>query len=142
MVSRGVNNNTDAIANVRVGKTASSAVYLFDYITASGIVPVDLTGVKQITLEGPSYTDENFILTADGVSLKDKLLGLKLNKTTTIQYFLDGDLYIASDSYQLSKDNWNSYARDKQIVLKYPVHITVYDTAGEILQEYDAELIE
>ena len=142
MVSRGVQNNTDAVANVRIGKTATSAVYLFDYVIFSGIVPVDLTGVKQIKLEGPSYSDENFIFTADGVSIKDKMNGLKMNTTKTIQYFVDGEVYIAAanESFLVSKDNWNTYAKDKQIVLKYPVHITVYDTAGEIMQEYDAEL--
>lgn len=141
MVSKGVHDNTDAIANVRVGKTVSSPVYLFQYATLSGIVPVDLTGVKQIKYEGPAYSDENFIFTADGVSIKDKLLGMKMNLTISFKSFVDGDLYMASDSYQVSKDNWNTYAKDKQIVLKYPVHITVYDAAGEIMQEYDSELI-
>lgn len=142
MVSRGVHNNTDEFANVRVGKTASSTVYLYDYMTASGIVPINLTGVKQIKFEGPGYSDENFIFTADGVSIKDKLLGTKIDLTKSYLYFVDGDIQGAtSNAFQISKDNWNTYAKDKQIVLQYPVHITVYDTAGEIMQEYDAELI-
>lgn len=139
---KGIADNTEKVANVFVGKSATGTVSLWNYAIATGIIPVDLTGVKQIKLETPYFSDDSFILTADGVSVKDKITGgSRISGTKTIQTFLDSDnFYLTNDGYLITQQNWNSYLRDKQIVFSCPMDITVYDTAGEIMQQVTVEV--
>lgn len=139
---KGLVDNVEQVANVFIGKSASASIYFFNYIIVQGIIPVDLTGVKQVKLESVSYSDDSFILTADGVSVKDKITGgSRINTTKAISGFADSDnMYIDAQTYIISKENWNSYLKDKQIVFSCPMDITVYDTAGEIMQEKTVEV--
>lgn len=141
VVPKGLSDNCNQVANVFVGKPATAEVYIFKYLTVQGVIPVDLTGVKQIKLETPLKSDDSFILTADGVSVKDKITaGNRINRTYSISEFANGDLFVDALAYYFSKDNWNSYLKDKQILFSCPMEITVYNTAGEIMQQETVEV--
>ena len=145
MLSKGLVSVTNEVANVKVGKTASADISILQYVITTGIVPVDLTGVKQIVMTGTDIESDDFVLTADGVSIKDQITNYDLISTTkTIETFLDGDSFVlgnaTSKAYKITSTKWNAAAVGKQIVFHYPVHIVVYDVAGEIMQEYDSEV--
>lgn len=139
---KGIVDNCDTVANVSIAKTATADVRIWNYVIAKGIVPVDLTGVKQITMVCPSYSSDSFVFTADGVSVKDKFTGgFYINATKTILTFQDDDnMYASNDGYLITKSNWNTYISGKQIVFSCPMEVTVYDTAGEIMQQVTVEV--
>lgn len=138
--SKGLVENTETVANVHVAKTTTATVQLMQYAIVEGIVPVDLTGVRQIKLSCPNKSDDSFIFTADGTDIKDKLGEFhSIDITKGILEFQDGDMFTGNQLYYITKDNWNPLS-GKQIVFKCPLTIKVYDTAGEIMQEYETEL--
>lgn len=136
------------IGNVFVADTTNETyLRLFSPVKFQGIIPKDLTGVKQIGIEGPVMTDERVVFTADGEAIPtNKIVNKEIanNLTFTITQFLDTDdfsVVFGNNNYQsMAKADWNSLCAGKQIVLKYPVTVTVYDTAGEELQQIETEI--
>lgn len=112
-------------------------------ITLEGIVPLDLTEVRQISLTGPtSWRADGVVFTADGVDIRDKITdysyGINLPRTVGIDKFLnDKTGVIGYGNPRFTVNDYNTYVKGKQIVVSFPVHVEVLDAQGEILQSAD-----
>ena len=137
------------VGNVFVGQniSGSGTVGILSRAKLQGIIPQDLTGVRQINISGPAF-GTNGVFTADGEQIPNSKLynNQGINTTKTITQFLDTDDFsvvigdVNGYAANMSYSDWNSLCKDKQIVIEIPLTIKVYDTAGEIVQEYETEL--